>query len=110
MLRSVLPALLLSRIWIAFFVYLGHFSHPFLEKIEGGYAGVPHWLLNAWTTFDSQHFFSIAAQGYAPKTTPFFPLIRFCCARLGQIRRAWRWRAWCFPTLLLPPRSFCCGS
>lgn len=72
--RSVLPALIWSRLWIAFFVYLGHFSHPYLEKIDAGYAGVPNRFLNAWTTFDSQHFLSIAASGYAPKTTPFFPL------------------------------------
>ncbi len=72
--RSVFPALIFSRLWIAFFVYLGHFSHPFLEKIAGGYAGVPHRYLNAWTTFDSQHFLSIAARGYTAQTTPFFPL------------------------------------
>lgn len=72
--RSVLSALFLSRLWIAGFVYIGHFSHPYLEKIEAGYAGVPNYWLNAWTTFDSQHFLAIAARGYAPKTTPFFPL------------------------------------
>lgn len=72
--RAVFPALILSRLWIAFFVYLGHFSHPYLEKIDAGYAGVPNRILNAWTTFDSQHFLAIAAAGYAPKTTPFFPL------------------------------------
>ncbi len=70
----VARAWLFSRIFIAVFVYLGHFSHPFLEPIEGGYAGVPNWLLNPWTTFDSQHFFSIATVGYSAQTTPFFPL------------------------------------
>ncbi len=66
---------LFSRIFIAFFVVLGHVSHPFQEKIEGGYIGVSNWFLNPWTTFDSRHFLSIASQGYGgAETTPFFPL------------------------------------
>lgn len=63
-----------SRFFIAVFVYLGHLSHPFQEKIEGGYVGVANWFLNPWTTFDSRHFLAIASHGYTAKTTPFFPL------------------------------------
>ncbi len=67
-------AFLFSRFFDAFFVYLGHLSHPFLEKIPGGFAGVSNWWLNPWTTFDSRHFLSIAGKGYEPQTTAFFPL------------------------------------
>ncbi|HEX8465054.1 MAG TPA: mannosyltransferase family protein [Abditibacterium sp.] len=73
-LRRVLPLWFGSRCFIAFFVYLGHFSHPFQERIEGGYAGVSSPFLNAWTYFDSQHFLTIAREGYNAAITPFFPL------------------------------------
>ncbi|MBW3636347.1 MAG: hypothetical protein KY445_07770 [Armatimonadetes bacterium] len=65
---------MLSRFFIALFVYAGHLSHPFREEIEGGYGGVSNWWLNAWTYYDSAHFLSIAREGYSASTTPFFPL------------------------------------
>lgn len=71
--RLLLP-FLLSRFFIALFVYAGHLSHPFREKIEGGTIGVSNWWLNAWTVYDSEHFLSIAREGYSAVTAPFFPL------------------------------------
>ena len=75
--RTAAAAFLLSRLLTAVFVYLGHLSHPYLEKIPGGYSGVPNWWLNPWTTFDSLHFLQIAAHGYTPENTVFFPLYPF---------------------------------
>ena len=85
-----LPAWVFSRIFIAIFVYLGHLSHPYLEKIAGGYAGVANWWLNPWTTFDSLHFLSIAGRGYTAKTTAFFPLYPLILRPLGpdEVRMA----------------------
>lgn len=82
--RSVLAAYGLSRLFIALFVYLGHLSHPFQEKMEGGFVGVSNWLLNAWTVYDSQHFLSLARQGYSPETAPFFPLYPWLLRALGE--------------------------
>ena len=65
---------LLSRSWVALWVYLGHWTHPFLQHVEGGYKGVSHWWLNPWTTYDSIHFLEIARAGYKPETVPFQPL------------------------------------
>lgn len=70
----ILRVFLISRLFAAIFVYLGHRAHPYLENIEGSYAGVPNWWLNPWTAFDSRHFMDIAALGYTPKTAAFFPL------------------------------------
>jgi len=64
----------LSRLWFAFFAYMGHISHPFQEKIIEAYSGVSNWSLNVWTTFDSQYFLEIARTGYTPKNSAFFPL------------------------------------
>ena len=69
-----LPPFLLSRFWLALWVYIGHANWPYRKVIEGGYRGVDNWWLNPWTTYDSQHFLSIAQAGYTPRTTPFFPL------------------------------------
>ena len=71
---AVWSAFVLSRLWVAWFVYLGHGQRPFLAPIDGGYAGVGNWWLNAWTLFDSEHFLRIASSGYTPRTAPFFPL------------------------------------
>ena len=65
---------LLSRLFIAFFAHAGHLSHPFREAIPGGFSGVSHWWLNVWTTYDTEHFFAIAQNGYTAKTSAFFPL------------------------------------
>ena len=65
---------LVSRVWVAMWVYAGHLSHPFRESIPGGYAGVSNWWLNAWTNFDSVHYLSIAREGYTPQTATFYPL------------------------------------
>lgn len=64
----------LSRAWAALWVYAGHNGRPFLQPIKNGYEGVASWWLNAWTTYDSEHFFSIARGGYNADTVPFFPL------------------------------------
>jgi hypothetical protein len=77
-LRLVWWPWLLSRLWVAGFVYAGHGAHPFLEVIPGGFAGVSNEWLNPWTTFDSGHFLDIAQNGYKPHTVafyPFFPLV-----------------------------------
>lgn len=71
---AVFPLFTLSRIWCGLWVYAGHFSHPFREKISGSYEGVSNFWLNAWTAYDSTHFFHIATRGYDPQTAPFFPL------------------------------------
>ena len=74
-LRLVAPAFLLSRAWTALWVYLGQNTRPSIAApIEGGYAGVANWWLNAWTTYDTEHFFRIARVGYEARTAPFFPL------------------------------------
>lgn len=72
--RKVLLPLLLSRLWVGFFVYLGHGQRTFLEEVPGGWQGVSNWWLNPWTTYDSLHFTRIAQHGYEPLTTAFFPL------------------------------------
>lgn len=66
--------LVLSRLWMALWVYIGHAGHPFLSKVPGGWEGVNNWWLNPWTTYDSVHFLSIAASGYEPHNAVFFPL------------------------------------
>lgn len=69
---------LLSRVWVALWVYLGQNARPSIATpIEGGYAGVANWWLNAWTTYDTEHFFRIANVGYEARTAPFFPLYPF---------------------------------
>jgi hypothetical protein len=72
-LLTPLIAFLLSRLWVAAFVYLGHWQHPYLKPIPGGWEGVPNWWLNPWTTYDSKHFLDIALHGYTAQTAPFFP-------------------------------------
>lgn len=71
---TVLWAFLLSRSWVALWVYVAHIGRPFLAPVDGGWEGVNNWWLNPWTTYDSAHFISIAKSGYEPFTTPFFPL------------------------------------
>ena len=73
-LRAVWRPFLLSRLWVALFVYLGHASFPYRKPVAGGWIGVDNWWLNPWTTYDSKHFLAIAQHGYTPETAPFFPL------------------------------------
>lgn len=74
----VAPPFFLSRIWVALWVYLGQNMRPSIAApIAGGYAGVENWWLNAWTTYDTEHFFRIARVGYEAHTAPFFPLYPF---------------------------------
>src|SRR5262245_17225291 len=71
---AALSPFLLSRVWVALFVYLGHARRPFLAPVLGGWEGVANWWLNPWTTYDSQWFLRIATTGYEPLTASFFPL------------------------------------
>jgi hypothetical protein len=81
--KFVFMVWVLSRLWFAFFAYLGHISHPFQEKIIEAYSGVSNWYLNVWTTFDSQYFLEIARNGYTPKSSAFFPLYPFLLRPFG---------------------------
>jgi hypothetical protein len=65
---------LLSRLFVALWVFIGHWQRPYLAKVIGGWEGVHNWWLNPWTTFDSQHFIAIATTGYTPHNSVFFPL------------------------------------
>ena len=65
---------LLSRFWLALWVYIGHLNWPYLKEVPGGYKGVENWWLNPWTPYDAEHFLAIAGSGYTLETTPFFPL------------------------------------
>src|SRR5688572_28498678 len=71
--RFIATVFVTSRLWVAFFVYWGQSQRPFLAPIPGGWAGVPNWWLNAWTTFDSLNFLNVALQGYTPRVSNFFP-------------------------------------
>jgi hypothetical protein len=73
-LRAALWPFLLSRLWVALWVYSGHSLWPYRKAEKGAWVGVDNWWLNPWTTYDSQHFLHIAANGYTLHTTPFFPL------------------------------------
>ena len=67
-------AWLASRLWLGLFAYIGHFSRGGAPLRPGSWAGVADFWLNAWTTFDSKYFLDIAARGYTPETSVFFPL------------------------------------
>ena len=82
-LRSVIAPYLLSRLWCAIFVYWGHANHPYLIAYTGGWEGVSHWWLNAWTSFDSKYFIDIAAHGYNAGSAAFFPLYPFVLKLAG---------------------------
>ena len=66
-------AWLSSRAWLGLFAYLGHFSRGQTPLKPGAWAGVDAPWLNVWTTFDSRYFLEIAAHGYTPETSVFFP-------------------------------------
>jgi len=82
--KAVGGAFLLSRLWVAIFVYLGHMQRPYLAPIPGGWEGVANWWLNPWTTYDSKHFMDIAAHGYNAHNAPFFPLYAFLLRLAGS--------------------------
>ena len=65
---------LLSRLWCGIFLFIGHTQHNYLSPVDGGWEGVANWWLNPFTTFDSKHFLSIAAEGYSSQSAAFFPL------------------------------------
>ena len=81
--KLVLAAWLSSRAWLAIFVYLGHFSRGDAPLPIVVWKGVPNFWLNAWTTFDSRFFLEIAANGYNPTNSPFFPLYPLLLAPFG---------------------------
>ena len=82
--RFVAAVFVISRLWTALFVYIGHLSHIYLEPIPGGWSGVHNWWLNPWTTFDSYHFVNIALHSYAPRSVNFFPLYPFLLSLAGN--------------------------
>jgi hypothetical protein len=82
--KFVATVFVLSRLWTALFVYIGHLSHTYLEPVPNGWSGVHNWWLNPWTTFDSYHFIKVALQGYAPQSVNFFPLYPFLLSLAGN--------------------------
>ncbi|MCL6559813.1 MAG: hypothetical protein K6U74_13660, partial [Firmicutes bacterium] len=71
---------LLSKIYQIIFVYWGHSLRKTVPP--GGWEGVNNWLLNPWTTYDSQWYIEIATKGYREVTAAFFPfyplLLKIC--------------------------------
>lgn len=90
--QVVLWPFLLSRLWMAAFVYLGHAQQPYREAVPGGWEGVDNWWLNPWTTFDSKWYLRIAQDGYEPETvgfSPFYPwLLRLAGSDMAALA-AW---------------------
>ncbi len=72
--RVVFWAWLGSRVWLGLFAYLGQLSRGTTPLEPGSWAGVASPWLNVWTTYDSKYFLDIAAHGYTPETSVFFPL------------------------------------
>lgn len=80
---AVLP-FLTSRLWVAFWVYMGHLTWPYRKTESGGYGGIDNWWLNPWTAFDSHWYLEIANHGYrTPKALPFQPLYPFLLRLAG---------------------------
>lgn len=73
MVGKILGLFLVSRLWVAFWVYAGHLSHSYRSAVESGYAGVDNWWLNPWTTYDSYWYLRIAEHGFEPLSAGFFP-------------------------------------
>jgi hypothetical protein len=63
-----------SRFCLALLVYAAHAYNQTLPPEKAIWPGVQNFWLNPWTYFDSRFFLGIAAQGYTPETTAFFPL------------------------------------
>jgi len=67
-------AFLLSRLWVALWVYSGHAGRqPGSLGFAGAWEGVDNYWVNPWTTFDSYWFLRIAAEGYNSMASAFFP-------------------------------------
>lgn len=73
-LPPVLSAFLCSRLIVGTFAYLGHLQQGSLSSAGLKWPGVPNWWLNPWTLYDSEHYLSLAQNGYQGATTAFFPL------------------------------------
>jgi hypothetical protein len=63
-----------SRVCLALLVYAAHLYNQTLPPETAIWPGVENFWLNPWTYFDSRFFLGIAAHGYTPETTAFFPL------------------------------------
>ena len=87
-LRVVILAWLASRVWLALFAYIGHFSRGAAPLRPGSWAGVSDGWLNVWTTFDSKYFLDIAARGYTPETSVFFPFYPLLMRPFGPDQNA----------------------
>ena len=71
---KIFGSFLISRLFIAIFVYHGDALHPFIATKRAWYSGVFNPWLCPWTLWDSQWYLRIAAYGYESITTAFFPL------------------------------------
>jgi len=69
---NVIAIYLMSKVYQSIFVYWGHAVRG--PAPPGSWEGVNNWLLNPWTTYDSQWYMEIAATGYREVTATFFPL------------------------------------
>ncbi|MEW6182314.1 MAG: hypothetical protein AB1500_03945 [Bacillota bacterium] len=69
---EILSIFIISKIYQFVFVYWGHAVRG--PAPTGGWEGVDNWLLNPWTTYDSQWYIEIATKGYREVTATFFPL------------------------------------
>ncbi|HEX8235635.1 MAG TPA: mannosyltransferase family protein [Abditibacteriaceae bacterium] len=64
----------ISRLCLALVVYAAHLYNQTLPPEKAIWPGIQNFWLNPWTYFDSRFFLGIAAHGYTPETTAFFPL------------------------------------
>jgi Gpi18-like mannosyltransferase len=75
-----------AKLYQCIFVYWGHAVRG--PAPPGGWEGVNNWLLNPWTTYDSQWYLEIAAIGYRETTANFFPLypliLKICGTELSR--------------------------
>jgi Gpi18-like mannosyltransferase len=79
---EILLVYLASKVYQSVFVYWGHAVRG--PAPPGGWEGVSNWLLNPWTTYDSQWYLEIAATGYREATATFFPLYPLLLRILGN--------------------------
>lgn len=87
---KIIGSFLVSRLFIAIFVYHGDVLHPFITTKRAWYSGVFNPWLCPWTLWDSQWYLRIAAHGYESITTAFFPLYPWLLSWAGpsEIRMA----------------------
>ena len=67
-------AWLSSRLFLAVLAYAGQLWRGGAPLRAGAWEGVSDPWLQAWTTYDSRFYLDIAAHGYTPQTSVFFPL------------------------------------